>query len=183
MGVDISSQMVARGLEKGLRGTILADALQLPFLDKSLDAVYSIHVLHLVADWKRALREIARVARHAYYTVATYWDEIRTPYDAYWDRLREEGIERPIPGIHERKLPEVLTPERRTTVGTFEERHSASEWIERLDNRIFSGQWELPQEVHARAIDAVRREFGDRLFTYLKRVEVIRWDAEDLIQV
>lgn len=183
IGIDISSHMVARGMKKGLQSMLLADALHLPLLDKSVDAAYSIHVLHLVADWKRALREIARVARHAYYTVATYWEESRTPYDAYWNILREKGIERPIPGIHERKLPEILTPKGRIHVGAFEERHSATEWIDRLDNRIFSGQWELPDEVHAGAIDAVRREFGDKVFTFRKRIEVIRWDIEDLVQV
>ncbi len=52
IGVDISARMVARGREKGLRDVFFADALHLPFHDQSLDAALSIHVLHLLPDWR-----------------------------------------------------------------------------------------------------------------------------------
>ncbi len=183
IGVDISSRMVRRGLDKGLRNMLLADAHHLPFPDKSVDASYSIHVLHLVADWKRVLREIARVTRQAYYTVATYWQEGPTPYETYWRFLSERGLERALPGLHERKLPEILSPRERTPVGDFEELHEIADWIQRLDNRIFSGQWTLPDDVHAEAVEAVRKEFPNRKFTFRKRVELICWDVDNLLQV
>ncbi len=180
IGVDISSQMVERGLGKGLQNVLLADAQHLPFAEKSVDATYSIHVLHLVGDWRRALREIARVTRHAYYTIATYWEEGHTPYEVYWSSLRKGGIERSIPGVHERKLPDILPPMRRIRIGAFEERHKTAEWIGRLENKIFSGQWKLPEDAHADAIEATREEFDEEAFTFRKRVDLIRWDVKDL---
>lgn len=40
-----------------------ADATQLPYRDRSVDAVFGFGVLHHVPDWRRAVAEIARVLR------------------------------------------------------------------------------------------------------------------------
>lgn len=82
LGVDISSRMVAQGRQKGLRDVLFADVLHLPFKDKSLDATYSVHVLHLVEDWRGALREIIRVTRIAYHTVAIFQED--GPFEGPW---------------------------------------------------------------------------------------------------
>ncbi len=182
LGVDISPRMMQRGLQRGLRNVLLADALELPIKDLSVDATYSIHVLHLVGDWKRALREIARVTREAYFTVASYWEDRRTPHTVYWEALGEFGIKRDIPGVFERKLPEILPPTRRFVIGSFRESRRVAEATEILAKRGFSGQWDVPKEAHAAAMRAVREEFSDRVLTLEKRVELIRWDVEDLIQ-
>src|SRR2546421_1235351 len=63
VGVDISRKMVEIGLAKGLRDVSFADAARLPFKSGSFDVATTNHVLHLIPDWRDALREIARVTR------------------------------------------------------------------------------------------------------------------------
>jgi demethylmenaquinone methyltransferase / 2-methoxy-6-polyprenyl-1,4-benzoquinol methylase len=52
---------VARG--KGVRETVLADALRLPFPNESFDCVTVAFGLRNMADWNLALREMSRVLR------------------------------------------------------------------------------------------------------------------------
>jgi SAM-dependent methyltransferase len=158
----------------------MADALQLPFRDGSVNAVYSVHVLHLIEDWQGALREMARVSKEAYYTIATYRQEENTPHRRYWEVVREAGFQRQTPGIYERELPDIIPPRERIVLGTFEERLQASEMITDLEGRIYSGQWSLPDDVHGQALEAVKAEFSDEEIVLRKRVELIRWSPEDL---
>ncbi len=182
LGVDISPRMMRRGREKGVRNTMLADALHLPFREKAFDAAYSIHVLHLVADWRRALEEVARVTKHAYFTVATYWEEgrRRTPFKVYWETVERAGYERRLPGLFERRLSDERPPTERTPIGTFPETRRMAETIQRLEERIYSGQWELPAEVHDKAVRAVRETFAEEEYASEKRVELLRWDVDTL---
>ena len=60
-GADFSTEMLERARAKGLRRTIAADALALPFADAAFDCVTVAFGLRNMADWQRALREIARV--------------------------------------------------------------------------------------------------------------------------
>ena len=60
-GVDFSSDMLAIAQRKGLRDTIMADALQLPFADQSFDAVTIAFGLRNMRDWTTALLEMRRV--------------------------------------------------------------------------------------------------------------------------
>jgi len=52
VGVDISVQMLQRARSRKL-AVARADALALPFASGSVDAAYSVWVLHLVADQQR----------------------------------------------------------------------------------------------------------------------------------
>jgi demethylmenaquinone methyltransferase / 2-methoxy-6-polyprenyl-1,4-benzoquinol methylase len=63
IAADFSPEMleVARG--KGVANTVVADALQLPFENGSFDAVTVGFGLRNMADWDRALMEMARVLR------------------------------------------------------------------------------------------------------------------------
>lgn len=180
VGVDISAGMMARARKKGVRETLLADALHLPFREGAFDAAYSVHVLHLVADWARALEEVARVTRKAYFTVATHWEEGTTPFKVYWDALKAAGYERDLPGLFERKLPEARPPTARTPIGTFRETRRMAEAIERLEDRIYSGQWDVPTEVHAEAMAAVREAFAEEEYALERRVELLRWEVDAL---
>ena len=62
-GVDVSRRMLLKAREKGMGGLVLGDAYSLPFKDKSFDAAMTIHLLHIVVDWARVMREIGRVTR------------------------------------------------------------------------------------------------------------------------
>lgn len=66
-GADFSPEMLARAREKGLRETVVADALKLPFADQAFDAVTVAFGLRNMRDWSAALREMQRVLTPAGY--------------------------------------------------------------------------------------------------------------------
>src|SRR3989449_5025506 len=85
VGVDISRKMVEFGLAKGLRDVVFADAARLPFVSGAFDVATTNHVLHLIPDWRDALRENARLPREVYFTVLERSDRVDTikrEYDA-----------------------------------------------------------------------------------------------------
>jgi demethylmenaquinone methyltransferase/2-methoxy-6-polyprenyl-1,4-benzoquinol methylase len=61
---DFSPEMLEVARRKGVAKTVLADALQLPFESGSFDCVTVAFGLRNMADWDRALREMARVLRN-----------------------------------------------------------------------------------------------------------------------
>ena len=61
IGADFSPEMLAIAQAKGLRETVVADALDLPFPDCAFDCVTVAFGLRNMADWSAALREMARV--------------------------------------------------------------------------------------------------------------------------
>lgn len=62
VGIDLSTEMVRRSLEKGLQVS-KADATALPFEDNAFDVVYSLKALPHVRDIAKALREACRVVK------------------------------------------------------------------------------------------------------------------------
>ena len=63
IAADFSPEMLEIAREKGVAHTVLADALQLPFQDASFDCMTVGFGLRNMADWDRALGEMARVLR------------------------------------------------------------------------------------------------------------------------
>jgi demethylmenaquinone methyltransferase/2-methoxy-6-polyprenyl-1,4-benzoquinol methylase len=63
VAADFSPEMLEIARGKGVANTVVADALQLPFEDASFDAVTVAFGLRNMADWDRALTEMARVLR------------------------------------------------------------------------------------------------------------------------
>jgi ubiquinone/menaquinone biosynthesis C-methylase UbiE len=62
-GVDVSRRMLVKAREKGLTRLVLGDAYSLPFRDEAFDGALIVHVLHVVADWRAAMREVGRVTK------------------------------------------------------------------------------------------------------------------------
>ena len=60
-GADFSTEMLKLASRKGVRRTVVADALALPLADRSFDCVTVAFGLRNMVDWGGALREIARV--------------------------------------------------------------------------------------------------------------------------
>lgn len=77
-GIDVSEYAIANVMDD-MRGHVqVANAMSLPFADKSFDVVISINTIHNLAeaDCATALKEIERVARRgAFITVDAYFDE------------------------------------------------------------------------------------------------------------
>lgn len=61
IGADFSNEMLTLARKKGLRQTIHADALQLPFAEQSFDAVTVAFGLRNMSDWSAAIAEMRRV--------------------------------------------------------------------------------------------------------------------------
>jgi demethylmenaquinone methyltransferase / 2-methoxy-6-polyprenyl-1,4-benzoquinol methylase len=62
-GVDFLPEMLELARRKGVRKTILADAMKLPFPDASFDCVTIAFGLRNMENWKDALVEMSRVLR------------------------------------------------------------------------------------------------------------------------
>jgi demethylmenaquinone methyltransferase/2-methoxy-6-polyprenyl-1,4-benzoquinol methylase len=60
-GVDFVPQMLELARRKGVRRTILADAMKLPFADASFDCVTIAFGLRNMENWRDALVEMSRV--------------------------------------------------------------------------------------------------------------------------
>lgn len=63
IAADFSPEMLSVAQRKGVRETVLADALRLPFQDGSFDCVTIAFGLRNMVDWSLALREMSRVLR------------------------------------------------------------------------------------------------------------------------
>ena len=68
IGLDLSRPMLARLLDKAggrlpLFPLIEGDAVRMPFSDGAFGGAYLRWVLHLIPDWRGAVREVARVVR------------------------------------------------------------------------------------------------------------------------
>jgi demethylmenaquinone methyltransferase/2-methoxy-6-polyprenyl-1,4-benzoquinol methylase len=63
VAADFSPEMIEIARKKGVANTMVADALQLPFADSTFDCVTVAFGLRNMADWDRALSEMARVLR------------------------------------------------------------------------------------------------------------------------
>ena len=63
IAADFSREMLGVARSKGVRETVLADALHLPFETESFDCTTVAFGLRNMSDWNLALREMARVLR------------------------------------------------------------------------------------------------------------------------
>src|SRR2546430_1394797 len=61
VGVDVLPEMLELAKRKGLRQTVVSDAMKLPFADASFDCATVAFGLRNMGDWGEALREMSRV--------------------------------------------------------------------------------------------------------------------------
>ncbi len=87
-GIDVSAYAIEHAIDDMKPHVQVADAVALPFADKSFDVVISINTIHNLdrAACARALREIERVARRgAFVTVDAYRDEAQRQRMLAWN--------------------------------------------------------------------------------------------------
>src|SRR3989442_10474040 len=121
VGVDISRKMVEFGLAKGLRDVVFADAARLPFVSGAFDVATTNHVLHLIPDWRDALRGIARVTRGVYFTGIERSDRVDTIKRENDALVKNAGHDLFPPRVHEKDVPGGLKPDFIIPVGPFAE--------------------------------------------------------------
>jgi ubiquinone/menaquinone biosynthesis C-methylase UbiE len=177
-GVDISRQMMqqlkAKASHAGNLRLIEADVTELPFPDGSFDVVLTVHVLHLVPEWKRALQEVRRVLREMGYFVqahdasvpGTAGDEIRRT----WRQLVEAaGVSlRSEYGSWQAVDTELTAQGCRTAhyrVARWSQEFRPIDFLEGQRSRTYSMSWEVPDDVlisvHERMLSWARQQYGD----------------------
>lgn len=183
VGVDLSPRMLEKAKEKSVDDLVRGDLRFLPFGDRVFGAAMSIHVLHLISDWRTALAEIGRVTKGVYISVAFEKEDspaqrIRDYYDEICAKL---GYDTSHPGMRERELPDVLAPDTQRPIIQHEHEVDVEGLISDYESRTFSSQWTVPEDIHSGAIDAMRERYGDTgTAKGIERISLLTWNAQRL---
>jgi ubiquinone/menaquinone biosynthesis C-methylase UbiE len=182
-GCDLSAKMLARQRAKWTEARLSqADATALPFADAQFDGVLTIHVLHLVGDWRAALREIWRVLRPGGAYVNS-WDphsraDVDTRLRDYWrSRVEAHGARWRRPGVQSRDelLREVARLGARVeavTAARLVDAITPQAVIESIARRIYSDTWDVPDEVFRVTLDELRG-WAAQNYADLERPEMV----------
>jgi len=184
-GVDISERMMDRLREKvGERDMPLtlvqADITELPFEDATFDVVLGVHILHLVSDWKKAVREARRVLAPTGYLVLGYENSLLgsdSPAVAdpaielrhQWQALvRQAGI-----SLSSRSGNWAAIQLELIEGGSYAAVYRVAQWetpvaprtvLEEQRNRVYSHTWEVPDDVlaavHGRMVEWATERYG-----------------------
>ena len=91
MGVDFCEEMLQHARERGLRHTVVGDALDLPFEDGSFDVVTVAFGLRNMGNWEAGLHEMARVVRDGGHVLVLDFSlprgVLQRPYAFYLNKL------------------------------------------------------------------------------------------------
>ncbi|RPJ02187.1 MAG: class I SAM-dependent methyltransferase [Chloroflexi bacterium] len=167
-GIDLSPAMLNR-LRAKQRGEpiyiTVGDATRLPFPSGSVDAVAAAHVFHLISDWPAALREVARVLtpggvlldggndsglrNEADALLWDAWDAVAGSYTRRTVGVQREDIDSFLPNAGWRQMGDRL-------VHRYSIVHAPQIFLDRLERRVWSSLWSMPDEVIEQGIAAVR---------------------------
>jgi ubiquinone/menaquinone biosynthesis C-methylase UbiE len=177
-GVDISERMMDR-LRAKVRASDVAftlvkgDVTQLPFEDASFDVVLAVHILHLVSDWQRAVREARRVLAPSGYLVLGYessqsdapCNEMRRQWQTF---VTEAGV-----SLSSRSGNWPTIDADLIEGGSYAAVYRVAHWEEALAPRsvldaqrsqVFSHSWDVPEDVletvHQRMVAWATDRFG-----------------------
>ncbi|MDH3364720.1 MAG: class I SAM-dependent methyltransferase [Thermoplasmata archaeon] len=183
VGVDVSMGMLSRARSKGVVDVALADATSLPFVDDAFDHALSVHLTHLISEWRLALAEMARVASDRLVSMVTERDgcDLEAMQLAYEGACADAGHKVRHPGLRERELADVVRPMRKAhvaenTVGLY-----VTDAIERYRERTFSDLWDVPDDVHQTAIRSLEERYrGVERLERRERVVMMVWAMRDI---
>jgi ubiquinone/menaquinone biosynthesis C-methylase UbiE len=180
-GIDVSRPMMNRLREKQTGATVHlaeANATRLPFASDRFDAVVAAHVFHLIAGWQTALDEVARVLKPDG-VLLRCWSES----DKLFQMMRE-AERNAIPkekrhnvGVAWERYDTFLEDEGWRAVAETQSYHF-SFWrrpqamVEQVQNRVWSGTWDLNDEELAESIRAVRESMNAHFSNPDETVEV-----------
>jgi len=179
VGIDTSRGMVAKAREKGVDGILFADVQNMPFRDASFESALLVHVLHLVGDWTRVVRESARVASSTVLSVIETAEgtDLRKEY-----RDLRTAMGYPVPRFEggERALMGRVEPLRVVSVAEVQQEVSADAAIRHLREKGQSVTWDVPDEVHDRIIGRLLSSHAGETLRRRARIELVVWSAERL---
>lgn len=187
-GIDASGRMLARARAKGVPRLVRGSAYDLPFAERAFDATLFVHVLHVLEDPARALREACRVARGgAVGLVRPRSSRERGggrphhPRALVVEQLRREGIvvsdrARGGPPERERQLIERFPPQRTVVVSESDVTEPLAKALEMFERRASRWTLHVPPEALARAVAAARAEVGNATYSYHRVLSLALWD-------
>ncbi|MGI0149183.1 MAG: class I SAM-dependent methyltransferase, partial [Thermoplasmata archaeon] len=165
VGLDISRNMIAKARAKGGRDLLLGSATQIPFVDRAFDTTMAIHLLHLIRDWRRALREIARVTTGRFVTLLETITtrpvggeapppghgpgEVYHPIRRYEEIAARWGYRHEHPGVRPPQMIERSAPDLRVPVGRHSEEVPGDVLLAPAAMKTYSSQWAVPDDLHA----------------------------------
>lgn len=176
VGIDVSRRMLRHAVRRGARCVLLADGRTLPFRDGVFETAMTTHLLHLVAEWPRLLREVARVTRRRYVSVLEYETSRPDPTQEYLDAAKQAGEPVEPPGLPERTLVERLTPDLLRNATPFDYRRAADSILAELEARSFRGQWSVSQPLHDRIISGLRAVHDGKEVAIHLECRVAAWE-------
>jgi ubiquinone/menaquinone biosynthesis C-methylase UbiE len=176
VGIDLSAKMLRR-LQEKFHPALLAqaDAAQLPFPTNHFDAVLTVHVMHVVGQWRDALREFRRVLKPGgvYLNIRTYEPfgvSVRGQVRDFWrSRLAAHGLDGRHPGVQNREellheLQLMGTDLSEVEAARFTHTYTLREELERFETRVYSDSWGIPDTLFEATLQEVRawmaREYG-----------------------
>lgn len=186
-GLDLSRPMLERFVAKGSGPVVQADATRLPFRDGSFGAALAVHVLHLIPEWKRAVRELVRAVEpggvllvsQGWWGLVAYVDVIEAYTEAAGIELRHAGLndedelDAALPDAAPRELVR-LEGAQTMTLG---------EMVDRLRAALYSFTWGLDEAARNRGADAAAALAQERYGSLEEPREIpqeMRWRAYDL---
>lgn len=188
LGVDLSLPMLGRLAEKS-PGTpvVQGDATRLPFRDGSFGAAFAVHVLHLIPEWRAAVRELVRVVRpggvllvsQGWWGLVAHLDVIEAYSEAAGLELRHAGLNDE--AELDAALPEATPRELVRLEGTQEQ--TLRETIDRLRAGLYSFTWGLDEAERNRGADAAEALAEERYGSLDEPRQVAQemyWRAYDL---
>jgi SAM-dependent methyltransferase len=173
-GIDISRKMTSKAKEKNVKDLLLADARYIPFKDKAFDVTISVHLLHLIKEWQKALAEVCRVTRHS--MLSLYYTRKDPVREKYYLLLEPYGFGRRRPGKSEQDMKDIFTPTKTIFVCSYNT--SADDRIINLQQGTCSSQWEIPENVNLEVVQQLRTEFAGKTFRQLLYLSV--WNIDSL---
>lgn len=171
-GVDLSRKMMSRLLETLPAGSpppslIEADAARLPLVSGAFQAVLSVHVFHLIADWRQALAEVKRSLRPRGMFLSGYeWRPDDYPGASILEKWREivraRGLDGYQPGARDfadvkAALFETGATMDERAVGTWATTRTLSQHIETIEHRTWSSTWNVPDDFFPHCLGELRQ--------------------------
>ncbi len=179
VGSDISVSMMEKAREKGLGSLVRADGQCLPFPDKTFDCVIMVHLLHLVVDWTRVVREVGRVSKYSVVSLVggASGFRIRQKYL----QLRAE-TSHPLQRFNEAEegLRKILPPDKLHRIGEHTTQINSDKAIASLERGDFAITWDLPIDIHKEIIRRLKEEYGGKMLTRTDTFEVALWKPSQL---